>query len=738
MSDAPIILTIAFPYAPVGPAAVGGAEVLLSQLEAALPALGFRSIVVAHADSRPVGRLYPVPVPKTEITDAVRGSVEMAVQAQIDRALAENSVALVHMHGLDFARYRIPAQVPVVVTLHLPPGWYPNRLENLPANYTLICVSETQRRACSEDVRGRSAVISNGVPLPDASLLRPGGRYAVMLARICPEKNLHTGLDAARLAGMPAMLAGEVFPYPTHQRYFGEEIEPRLTRAGNIHAARLTGTGRAAEARLLGPVTGPAKARLLARAACLLLPSVAPETSSLVAMEALSYGVPVLAMASGAVPEIVEDGRTGFLVPPGSDPVATQAMAEALQRLPSLDRRICREVAAERFSFERTAGLYSELYRRLCRPIPLVEAPSQGVVPTQAKASTPVTSLDPSAHTYVEDLTSDKALEDLLPTWAVLWSQDPLATPFQHPAWLHPWWNQFGPDGELHALALRRTETGRLAAFLPLYLYMEKETGCRQILLMGAGTTDYLEGLWPADDPHLAAAQTLAYALRTLRDWQRMSLSQLRSASPLRQAAQNGLFAGQRPWIGAAEPTSVLDLTDPLPPKLRANAGRYRRRAEAAGRLEFRTAIDTTEALESFEHLLGFHADRWNRCGEPGVLSDPRVQAHHRAAIPSLLEADLLRFFRLTRNGDVLGVLYALADPPARQLRSLYLYLIGFDTAHGELSPGTLLLHEVWGYARANGFATLDFLRGGESYKHLWGVRERPTFALNVQRSLGQ
>ena len=114
------------------------------------------------------------------------------------------------------------------------------------------------------------------------------------------------------------------------------------------------------------------------------------------------------------------------------------------------------------------------------------------------------------------------------------------------------------------------------------------------------------------------------------------------------------------------------------------------------------------------------------------MLEDARVLGHHREAIPQLFAAGLLRMFQLSLSGEPMGVLYALADPENRVERRLYLYLIGFEQRWGALSPGTLLLHEVWTYGREHGFCTLDLLRGGESYKALWGASTEPTFGFEV------
>ncbi len=335
------ILSIAYPFAPTGPCAVGGAEQVLTVVEEHLVTRGLHSTVVACSGSAAAGRLISSDVPPGLITPERREQVTEAHQRGIDRAVAAG-VDLIHMHGIDFHRYRVPAQVPVLVTLHMPPAWYPEQIWHLPPNYQLQCVSELQRLACPAYLRDRLPVVTNGVALPSIAPQRKR-RFALLLSRICPEKNLDAGLDAARQAGLPVLLAGSTFPYEEHLRYLREEIEPRLGR----------------QARLLGPVTGARKQRLLAAARCLLIPSLAPETSSLIAMEALAAGTPVIAYRSGALPEIVEDGRTGFLV----DNV--DAMAAAITRFDAVEASACRAAAAARFPAARMVDEYLALYARM-------------------------------------------------------------------------------------------------------------------------------------------------------------------------------------------------------------------------------------------------------------------------------------------------------------------------------------------------------------------------------------
>jgi glycosyltransferase involved in cell wall biosynthesis len=186
------------------------------------------------------------------------------------------------------------------------------------------------------------APIENGVEIPAHA---PYARrsYTLALGRVCPEKNFGEAIEAAKLAGYPLLLAGCVFNYREHQSYFDTQITPRLDRRH----------------RWIGTIAGARKRRLLAGARCVLVPSRVAETSSLVAMEALAAGTPVVAYRSGALPEIVDHGRTGFIV----DDVAS--MADAIRRVDQIDREECRRVARERYCLRRMTGAYIELYQRL-------------------------------------------------------------------------------------------------------------------------------------------------------------------------------------------------------------------------------------------------------------------------------------------------------------------------------------------------------------------------------------
>jgi glycosyltransferase involved in cell wall biosynthesis len=337
------VLNVAYPLAPVGPDAVGGAEQVLTQLDAGLAAAGHRSIVVAQEGSCTAGTLVAVAAEQGAFDEAARRRAWERHRQAIASVLQRWPVDLVHMHGIDFHAYLPPFGVPVLATLHLPPSWYPQEaLHPKRPNTWLHCVSVAQNEACPP-VANLLPPIENGVPVDDFTVRHAKRPFALMLGRVCPEKGVHLAIEAAKRADIALLIAGEVFPYDAHRRYFEDEVRPRLD----------------ARRRFVGRIGFFRKRRLLTAARCLLVPSLVPETSSLVAREALACGTPVVGFAHGALPETIEHSRTGFLVD------TVEAMAEAIQLTGGLDVGLCRDVARERFSLGAMMVRYFELYRRL-------------------------------------------------------------------------------------------------------------------------------------------------------------------------------------------------------------------------------------------------------------------------------------------------------------------------------------------------------------------------------------
>lgn len=337
------VLNVAYPFAKVGPDAVGGAEQVLTQVDEGLVRANHNSLVLAAEGSRAHGRLIPHEVPDAQLHSETKGGVHARYRDRLQNVLLNEKIDVVHMHGIDFANYLPETTTPVLVTLHLPLDWYPREIfSKAPPNVFFHCVSKSQRRRAKAP-KNLLPDVENGVPVERFPIPTRKRNYVAALGRICPGKGFHHALDAARAADVPLLLAGRVFPHAEHKRYFDSEIKPRLD----------------APRRFVGAAGFFTKRRLLAWARCLLVPSLVAETSSLVAMEALACGTPVIAYPSGALPDIIEDGLTGFIVQNESE------MAAAIKRVGEISPELCRKRAEERFCVKRTQAAYLELYHRI-------------------------------------------------------------------------------------------------------------------------------------------------------------------------------------------------------------------------------------------------------------------------------------------------------------------------------------------------------------------------------------
>jgi CelD/BcsL family acetyltransferase involved in cellulose biosynthesis/glycosyltransferase involved in cell wall biosynthesis len=678
------IVSVAYPFAAVGPDAVGGAEQVVSLLDAALVRAGHQSVVIACAGSRVAGRLLPIPAPPERLDAQAQSTAHAAVQARLRQAMTMYQVDLVHLHGLDCDRYLPEDDVPALLTLHLDPGLYAGELFDRPrSNLYVQCVSETQQRTCGSSGPRVVETIANGVPV---DRLLPGQRkaaFALCLGRICAEKGFHLAIAAARQAGVPLVIAGEVHPYSAHQDYFRREIEP------HVDGSRV---------RFVGPVGATRKRRLLALARCLLVPSQTRETSSLVAMEAMACGTPVIAFRAGALPEILSDNETGLLVDTVED------MASAITRVDSIDSHVCRDRAVERFSAEKMTEQYLMTYAHLCT--------------------------SPSRAVEVEEVTSVPALQRLREEWLQLWRRVPGASIFQHPDWLIPWCAPFQVR-EPWLIALRRDR--RLIGVVPLVVYPRGPE--RVLTLMGAGVSDDQNALLEPDEANACMARLWAVLLWRRHAFDVLELEALPHDSALWQHTPTaGWHVGRRvlqdvrPVLQLTPEARTLEKVTPA--RLMKEIRYQHRRAERDGLPISVTLADAAAFDELFRQFVHLHRLRWRGRGQAEVLSDDRVSFYEEVG-RQFIAVGILRLYVLH-----------LGDAPASAFygfhangRTLY-YLSGFDPAFERYSPGTLVVAHALERAllddRAQAF---DFLRGAEAYKYAWGAEDELLYCHSLKPS---
>jgi glycosyltransferase involved in cell wall biosynthesis len=342
------ILYIAYPLLTVSENSVGGAEQVLWTLEREMAIGGALTTVAASSGSRVTGELFSTGEPCSEPDDFGRRNCEhqeKIVEFVRRRAREGRPFDLIHDHSSGFWPRAAEIEVPVLATLHLPRHfYYPELFQNIPPNVGFICVSHAQARSFSE-LDQLLGVAPNGIALDLFRREKEERTGLLWMGRICQEKGPHLALEIAQRAASPITLAGQVYPFSSHQHYFENEILPRLDRLGNAHFVQSP--------------SAALKRRLLAQARALLITSQVDETSSLVAMEAAASGTPVIAFRRGALPEVVRQGSTGLLVDSVEEGVA------ALEALSQIRPETCIQHAGAHFSSANMAGHYARFYGQI-------------------------------------------------------------------------------------------------------------------------------------------------------------------------------------------------------------------------------------------------------------------------------------------------------------------------------------------------------------------------------------
>ncbi len=328
---------------PTPPKAYGGSELVVAELAEGLCALGHEVLAYVTGDSACAGQ--PISFHPSAVWPP-DDEAEIAHARFAFEDIKRRAVDVVHVHHGAALPFSAGASAPCLMTVHHA------RDEALVAAYArypetrFVAISDRQRALHPE--LAFAGVVHHGLD-PTAYPLGSGrGGYAAFIGRFCVEKGVHAAIDAAGRAGVPLVLGGTPHEIDAAQTYFLTEVQPRIR-------------SETANALWLGELGQSAKTSLLSDARALLFPIDWEEPFGLVMIEAMLMGTPVIAFPRGAVPEVVEEGVTGFIVR------SVEEMAARLRQLDGFDRSHCRRRAVERWSTARMAEDYVALYRAAIR-----------------------------------------------------------------------------------------------------------------------------------------------------------------------------------------------------------------------------------------------------------------------------------------------------------------------------------------------------------------------------------
>jgi len=331
-------------YESVPPRLYGGTERVVAYLTDALVALGHEVTLFASGDSASAahlvaGRAQPLRLDGTPLKSDTAAHLAMlyAVRESADRFdVLHFHTDLIHLPVFEAMAARtvttIHGRLDIADLVHVYRRW---------GTYPLVAISNDQRRPMLW--ANWIATVAHGLPSEFAVANdEPKGDHLVFIGRIAPEKRPDRAIAIARRAGRRLKIAAKVDA--NDAAYFNEVIQPLLSQP---------------HVEFLGELAELDKRRLLASAAALVFPIDWPEPFGLVMIEAMACGTPVIAWRRGSVPEVVEDGITGFIV--GSEDAAVAACA----RLDSIDRARIVETFERRFSARVMARNYLDVYARL-------------------------------------------------------------------------------------------------------------------------------------------------------------------------------------------------------------------------------------------------------------------------------------------------------------------------------------------------------------------------------------
>lgn len=330
-------------YESCPPKLYGGTERVVDSLCRGLTELGQEVVLFASGDSNTQAKLVPVVPEALRLANPPIEQDLPYIMLQIGNVMEHiEEFDIVHNH-IDFAPYPYidKSPCPWVTTLHGRLD-YPD-LQLLYQNYAdlaLTSISYAQRKPLS--YCNWVANIYHGINVQSFQPNYKRGNYLAFLGRICEDKGTHRAIDIANKSGIPLKIAAKIGDQD--RDYYDAVIKNKID-------------GKHIE--YIGEITESEKSEFLGNALATLTPIDWPEPFGLVVIESYACGTPVIGRPCGSLPEIIEDGKTGYLR------VTDEELIKAVKDCESLDRQVIRQFAEENFSYQVMAKKYLNLFSQI-------------------------------------------------------------------------------------------------------------------------------------------------------------------------------------------------------------------------------------------------------------------------------------------------------------------------------------------------------------------------------------
>lgn len=338
------IALTADPELPVPPRLYGGIERIIDLLATELSHRGHQVTLFAHPESTAQADLIPWPGRSSRSpADTLRNA------ATLLKHVSRTPFDLIHSFSrIAYLLPLLPLPIPKLMSYQRPISRRSVRWAHGLSRGTLDFTAISRWMIQPVADIGRWHLVPNGVSLATYPFVADPGPDAplMFLGRVEAIKGPHLAIELARRTGLPLVIAGNV--PAEHQDWFDAKIAPHLD----------------AQIRYVGPVDDQRKAELLGRARALLMPILWDEPFGIVMAEAMACGTPVIGLRRGSVPEVVEQGVSGWVV---ND---LEAMAEAIRQLPLLQRQSCRQRVERCYGEVAIADAYLDLYHRCLAGFP--------------------------------------------------------------------------------------------------------------------------------------------------------------------------------------------------------------------------------------------------------------------------------------------------------------------------------------------------------------------------------